>query len=1092
MQEQHNTDKQLSPSQLMHQVSRVEAEHHNLSQLLEKLVSFCLDADQEKLTDSTRAGTETTSNTILNELLQTAKNLQQDIASRDEALLKAMKDAAEWANSALDQGNSYNEQVGEKGLVEKELTQTNRLLQAINFIQTQYIDGENTQTVFDNILQKLLEVTESGYGFVGKIVYPPQADPFLKCYSITNIAWNEETKAFYEKNAAQGLEFKNLHTLFGQVITTGKPVIANAPATDPRRGGLPPNHPALNAFLGIPLYAGEKLIGMLGMANRPSGYDADLINFLEPLLHSCSAIIQAVENMAERKRIEKDLRASETRLAKTEAVSLIMAAYISLEGKWLKTPPSLCQLVGYTEEELLLQHFQDITHPDDIEAEENQYQRLLNGEIKSFDLEKRCIHRHGNMVWIYINSSLVLDENDAPVHFLTYLRDITPAKLANEKIKSLLEETQSINEELSESQEELLQILETTLGLKEEIAQKEASLVEAQRLANMGSWEINIKLNQFTGSEQFYRIYGLNSLKKGMSLDTFFSFVHPADIVQTKAVYTQIREDGEPCAWTFRLIRTDGKERIINAIAEAVRDEQGNIYKLIGTNQDITESTQMEQALMESERRFQAIATNMPGIVYQFILYSNGKTTFSYVSAGSIDIYELTPEEIMDDDSLVVKMLHPDDLAEFNHSRLVSAKTLKDWSWEGRLRLPSGKQKWIRAMAKPLMTDNGNHVWNGMVFDITPQKLVEEEMKKSRLFLQSIVDNLPVAVFVKDARNQSFGQIYLWNKTSEHLFGLTIDQVQGKTVFELFPPDQATFFHQKDVETFEKGVVEDIPEEPVDSHTLGRRLLRTIKVPIFSEQNEPQFLLGISEDITQRKEAEILLREQNDELKKINTELDRFVYRASHDLRAPLVSMLGLINITRLEPGETQREEYFQLMTKSIHKLDIFIQDIINYSKNTRLEIITAKIDFTSLLSETLEELKYTEGNEDIEKIVDMEEKADFYSDTFRLNVIFNNIISNAIRYRNPRAKSFLHTTIRVTANKVVIEFKDNGQGIATSNLSRIFDMFYRASANNVGSGLGLYIVKEMIETLDGVIQVESTLGEGTTFRIELPNLRPA
>ncbi|MDQ3536611.1 MAG: PAS domain-containing sensor histidine kinase [Bacteroidota bacterium] len=255
---------------------------------------------------------------------------------------------------------------------------------------------------------------------------------------------------------------------------------------------------------------------------------------------------------------------------------------------------------------------------------------------------------------------------------------------------------------------------------------------------------------------------------------------------------------------------------------------------------------------------------------------------------------------------------------------------------------------------------------------------------------------------------------------------------------------------------------------------------------------EKNYIIVLARDNPPKK-AEIKLIEQNEELLKINSELDRFVYSASHDLRAPLMSILGLINIAKIETKEETNLEYLNLMTKSIHKLDKFVQDIIHYSRNSRLALKNELIDFESLLLENLEEVKYLENAEKIEKLISVEQKQPFYSDKSRICVVLNNIISNAIKYFDyKKTKSFIKISIKVDAATANIEIEDNGIGIASQHVNRIFEMFFRASETNVGSGLGLYIVKETLLKLQGDIQVHSVLGEGTRFSIRIPNLNSA
>jgi signal transduction histidine kinase len=254
------------------------------------------------------------------------------------------------------------------------------------------------------------------------------------------------------------------------------------------------------------------------------------------------------------------------------------------------------------------------------------------------------------------------------------------------------------------------------------------------------------------------------------------------------------------------------------------------------------------------------------------------------------------------------------------------------------------------------------------------------------------------------------------------------------------------------------------------------------------DQNGNYYLDGAVVDITSIKKTEKTLRDTNEMLRKTNEELDRFVYSASHDLRAPLMSLLGLIRIMELEKPKNP-SQYLEMMTKSIRRLDIFINDIINHSQNSRLQPDVQLIDFPTLLQDCYDQLQYLSLASRIKRINDFSIIAPFYSDPKRLAVIFNNLLSNAINYQNPWEKNpFI--LIRITTSEIscTIEVRDNGKGISQEHLDKIFNMFYRANEDAKGSGLGLYIVKEIIDKLEGTIRVESEPGNGTAFIIELPN----
>lgn len=229
-----------------------------------------------------------------------------------------------------------------------------------------------------------------------------------------------------------------------------------------------------------------------------------------------------------------------------------------------------------------------------------------------------------------------------------------------------------------------------------------------------------------------------------------------------------------------------------------------------------------------------------------------------------------------------------------------------------------------------------------------------------------------------------------------------------------------------------------------------------------------------------------------DELVKANFELDSFVYRSSHDLRAPLRSVLGLINLVRLENEPQQQSHYLDLIEKSVNRLDNFINDLTHFSRNSRVSIEQKKIDFNAILDESVENLRYMENADRVKLHVDILQDCDFFSDPPRISIILHNLISNAVKYqRTSIDDSFVSVDIRISEQNATITVTDNGTGIEDEYLPRIFDMFFRASAKSYGSGLGLYITKQVVEKLSGSLHVESKLNVGTTFVITLPNLLP-
>ena len=191
--------------------------------------------------------------------------------------------------------------------------------------------------LFDRLLLDTLDFTGSEYGFIGEILHDAKNEPYLKTHAITNISWNEATRKLYEDSKATGFLFRNLKTLFGSAITTGQPVIANSPSVDPRRGGLPEGHPEMRSFLGLPLYYGDQMVGLIGLANRPGGYDMDLVRLLSPLSLASAALIYAMRLDAERTASNQSLSQQEARfqlIVETAAEAFIEVSQQGLITQW--------------------------------------------------------------------------------------------------------------------------------------------------------------------------------------------------------------------------------------------------------------------------------------------------------------------------------------------------------------------------------------------------------------------------------------------------------------------------------------------------------------------------------------------------------------------------------------------------------------------------------------------------------------------------------------------------------------------------------------------------------------------------------------
>ncbi|HZY81351.1 MAG TPA: ATP-binding protein [Cyclobacteriaceae bacterium] len=236
-----------------------------------------------------------------------------------------------------------------------------------------------------------------------------------------------------------------------------------------------------------------------------------------------------------------------------------------------------------------------------------------------------------------------------------------------------------------------------------------------------------------------------------------------------------------------------------------------------------------------------------------------------------------------------------------------------------------------------------------------------------------------------------------------------------------------------------------------------------------------------------KREARYALRKQNHELVKVNSELDKFVYSVSHNLRGPLASVMGLLNIAESKAGNV--EELHTMIRQSIMRLDETLKEIIDYSNNARSDVDASEINWKSLIDSAMQKLQYLPNAGDIEVTIDdSDAKFPFYSDPGRLALIFNSLYSNSILYCALDKKPKIHTKIAGAYDSLTITVTDNGIGITKNCLPSVFNMFYRATERSSGAGLGLYITKETVKKLEGEITIQSVENEGTTITITLPN----
>lgn len=227
---------------------------------------------------------------------------------------------------------------------------------------------------------------------------------------------------------------------------------------------------------------------------------------------------------------------------------------------------------------------------------------------------------------------------------------------------------------------------------------------------------------------------------------------------------------------------------------------------------------------------------------------------------------------------------------------------------------------------------------------------------------------------------------------------------------------------------------------------------------------------------------------KNKELELAYAELDKFVYGTSHDMRSPLMSIVGVLKLAKIEGDYFKAKAYFNVIQESVDRLDDFLKNIINYYQNKRISLQVSEIDLKDMIDFCIQNQLQNEVSE-IKFEVEIDQGVPFISDKLKLGIAISNIISNGIKYQDQtKSKKELSINVKVDAMRATIRIKDNGIGIKEVEIENIFKLFYRATNLNTGSGIGLYVAKDAINQLQGTLEVQSIYGQGSIFELKIPN----
>ena len=514
------------------------------------------------------------------------------------------------------------------------------------------------------------------------------------------------------------------------------------------------------------------------------------------------------------------------------------------DGYFKRLNPAWERTLGFSQEELYSKPFIEFVHPDDRARTRDVMEKLSHGH-PAINFENRYRCRDGSFRWLtWITPA---PEHNPPILYAA-ARDITELKQMEEALRRANNE---LEQHVAQRTQELA-VANTALRIAE--SWQRALIDSIQGIV----WECDARTWKFSFvSPQAEQILGYPVRRWLDEPDFWQTHIHPDDRDWVMEYCLASSREKRKYSFEYRLIAADGRTVWLQDIVAVEIDEHGPAM-LRGIMVDITERKQAEVALCESEARFRSLFEEVP-IAYQSL---DIEGRYLDVNKGLCTLLGYSPEELLGksfDDFWPpdVRKLFPDGFGSFKRTGRVTNHL--------RLRRKDGKEIVVILEGRVQRDPMGNFLRTHCILtDITDQKLIEENLRRSELFITSVLEHLPNMIFVKDAKDLRFVRV---NKAGEALLGYRQHELLGKNDYDCFPKEEADFFTAKDREVLRSGRMLDIPEEPIQTKENGLRFLHTKKIPICNADGTPQYLLGISEDITERKQAEAAVRESEERLR---------------------------------------------------------------------------------------------------------------------------------------------------------------------------------------------------------------------------------
>ena len=755
-------------------------------------------------------------------------------------------------------------------------------------------------------------------------------------------------------------------------------------------------------------------------------------------------------DITERKNAEDAAESMKERLRQGQIYANIGTWEWNIQTGELFWSERIAPLFGYPASDLETSYdnFIAAVHLDDRQAVIDAVNNSVEHNAP-YEIEHRVVWPDGTVRWLLERGAVARDANGNATQMLGVVQDINDRKCA----------------ELA-------------------LVERERQLREAQTLARIGNWMANLTTGELYWSDEIYRIFGYEPGSFTPSVEAFQSMVHPDDRARVAESEKLAEQTGHHDV-IHRIVLPDGSVRHVHELAQAETDATGNLLRLTGTVQDITERVEAETQLHETEERFAFAVEGAGDGVWDWNMHTNAMQ-FSRLYMAMLGYAE---NELPHHADTWNNSVHPDDMA-------AAQQNLQDFLEnrvpvyvnELRLRCKDGSYKWVLCRGTVVGRDNEGKPTRmiGIHSDITERKQAEQALQENKEKLSGLFELSPLGIALTDMN----GAYIEFNDAFQNICGYPSDELFNLDYWTLTP---------REYETQEAAQLESLiktgrygPYEKTYRQKNGNLIPIRINGILVMDRSGQSQIWSIVEDITDSKQAEQALVTARDEADRANQAKSDFLSSMSHELRTPMNAILGFGQLMELDEAlPDEHKDYAQEILKAGNHLLELINDVLDLAKveSGHIELSLEPVEVEPLITECLTLVSTLVEKRNIKINHSVLNGTAVRADRMRLKQVLLNLISNAIKYNSESGSLKLEVQAEGT-ERLRILITDTGAGIPEDRLTELFQPFNRLDAedsNIEGTGIGLTITRRIVEMMGGSVDVESKVGEGSTFWIELP-----